>query len=264
MTQERTLPRLATWTGLGLTAVFGFLVYELVSPHLVFTSRGREPSGTLVCSPEAAGQGTDRSTPSGCDILDVSFLVESSSEQGAWRRARFSLCQLPGTWRPAFQNLHIGQTADCRSSATAPKYIGDLLGSEGPLRARIRLESIVQAPELRLPRTLDGGSGTATTVSGVRYALLTPGRGSHYVDKDSVLLLSQSTWSIPDKRLVTSTRVSGLPNVANMARAKPFIREVLLGAAEGDRFLVWLPNGERLPRGVDTAAVDVEVLRVVR
>lgn len=234
----------------------------------------RAPSETTLVCQETKPAPDDRSRiPTGCDLLLASYQQDAAASDAThgWRSVKFSLCQLPESWREQFERMRAGSHFRCTTSTTnLPWPISELFSGESAekLSATVRLDDVVEAPSsLTPPWPLSGTNGTPTesTISGgVRYVELEAGQGESHVQEDSVIFAQQNTWNLDDGRLLASSAVSGMPDVANMRNSKEFLREVLVGAAEGARFLIWLPKSAYAHHGIEHTALDITVLRVVR
>lgn len=205
-------------------------------------------------------------TPSGCDIIDLSFRVVGGAEESSdvWTGATVSLCQLPPEWRSALERHGVhGEVEYVIPRSLVPEAIALRLGVSltGDVRLVVRVRGIYDAPAgLSFPGAAPM-PGALRLSDGERYAWLTTGDGRYVARERGAVAVHHSVWS-PDGTLVGSTLLGTTPSIVDLRDEVGFWRELLVGASEGARAVVWTTDASS-PTG-KALIVDATLVKVIR
>lgn len=206
-------------------------------------------------------------TPSGCDILRLAFKMGPDTDASqSWTSATFSFCQLPAAWREAMEPNGVASEVEYDiPGRLVPPFVARLLGVSPyqDLRLVVRVGDIRDGPSgLRFPEEATSFKTRATELTdGSLVIWLEKGDGRYTADPKGAVAVHYSTWSA-DSTLVGTTRFGLSPSVVDLRSARWFWTELLTGAGEGDRVIVWAPASAS-PTGAPVT-VDVSVIKVVR
>lgn len=206
-------------------------------------------------------------TPSGCDILRLALKMGPDMDAShTWTSATVSFCQLPAAWRQAMKPNGVASEVEYDiPGPLVPPFVARRLGVSPyqDLRLVVRVGDIRDGPSgLRFPEEATNSKTRATELTdGSLVVWLEKGDGRHTADPEGAVAVHYSTWSA-DSTLVGTTRFGPSPSVVDLRSGPWFWTELLTGAGEGGRAIVWAPASAS-PTGA-AVTVDVSVIKVVR